>query len=262
MGVTPVARQRRHSRPKRRRGRFGGLYKALSILLAAAAVIVACVVFFRVNSVEVTGNVRYTAQEVIEASGIKMGDNLVGLSRGRVSAAIRTQLPYVESVAVQKVLPDGVVLKVTERVASASVDSAEGRWLMSSQGKLLEKDDGSIRAIQIAGLTATGPYAGGMIQVAEEEGATLGYVKGLLTALEEHGLITQCTALDCSAVTYITLDYGIYRLKLPRDEDYDYYLLLTERALASGTIPEGQRGTLDLTVVKGKAYFRSEDWQP
>lgn len=257
-----MARQRRHSRPKRRRGRFSFLYKVLSILLVAAAVVVACVVFFRVNSVEVVGNVRYTAQEIIEASGIQMGDNLVGLSRSRVSVAIRTQLPYVESVAVQKILPDGVVLKVTERVAAASVDSAEGRWLMSSQGKLLEKDNGTIRAIQITGLTAVGPYAGGMIQVSEEEKITLSYVEELLAAIESHGYLNECTALDCSAVTYITLDYGIYRLKLPRDMDYDYYLQLTEAALASSTIPEGQRGTLDLTVVKGKAYFRSEDWQP
>ena len=83
-----MARQRRHARPKRRRGRFSGLYKVLSILLVAAAVVLACVVFFRVNSVEVEGNVRYTAEDIIEASGIQTGDNLIGLSRSRVSAAI------------------------------------------------------------------------------------------------------------------------------------------------------------------------------
>ena len=76
-----MARQRRHARPKRRRGRFSGLYKVLSILLVAAAVVLACVVFFRVNSVEVEGNVRYTAEDIIEASGIQIGDNLIGLVR-------------------------------------------------------------------------------------------------------------------------------------------------------------------------------------
>ena len=38
-----MARQRRHNRPSRRRGRFSGLYKVLSILLVAAAIIVAWV---------------------------------------------------------------------------------------------------------------------------------------------------------------------------------------------------------------------------
>ena len=240
-----MARQRRHGRPKRRRGRFSGIYKVLSVLLVVAAVVMACVVFFRVNSVEVTGNVRYTSAEVIQASGIQMGDNLITLPRSRISAAIRAQLPYVEGVSIRKALPDGVVLKVTERVAAASVDSSEGRWLMSSQG-----------SVTITGLTAVGPYAGGMIRVPEEEESTLEYVKELLGVLEKRGHLSQCTALDCSMATYMLLDYDIYRLKLPRSGDYDYYIQLAERALTSEKIPEGVAGTLDLTVAEGKAYFK------
>lgn len=257
-----MARQRRHSRPKRRRGRFGGLYKVLSVLLIAAAVIVACVVFFRVNTIEVAGNVRYTAEEIIEASGVKTGDNLITLAGSRVSASIRTQLPYVEGVALQRAYPDGLVIRVTERVAAASVDSAEGRWLISAQGKLLEKDNGSIQTIRIEGLTAVGPYAGGMLQTAEGEELTLDYVKQLLGALEGHGILLQCTALDCAAATSMTLDYGIYRLRLPRGGDYDYCIRLAlsalSRGLESGAIQEGQGGTLDLTVMDGKAYFQPD----
>ena len=253
-----MARQRRHARSRRRRGRFSGLYKVLSVLLAAAAVVLACVVFFRVNYVEVSGNVHYTAEEIIEASGIEIGDNLVGLSRSRVSASICTRLPYVEYVNIKKVLPDGVVLRVSERVAAASVSSAEGRWLISAQGKLLEKDTGAVRSLLINGLTAVGPYPGGMIQVDEGERITLSYVKELLTQLESHGWLEQCTVLDCTAVTSMLLDYGIYRVKLPRGGDYDYYLRLAESALASGKIPEGVGGSLDLTVAEGKVYFRPE----
>lgn len=251
-----MARQRRHARPRRRRGRFSGLYKVLSILLVVSAVILACVVFFRINSVEVVGNVRYTAAEIIEASGIQMGDNLVGLPRSRVSASICAQLPYVESVSIRKALPDGVALSVTERVAAASVESAEGRWLMSAQGKLLEKETGSVNIIEITGLTAVGPYAGGMIQVAEEEQNTLRYVSELLVELEGRGLLSKCTALDCSSVTSMTLDMGIYQVKLPRGGDYSYYLSLMQSALDSGRLPEGVGGTLDLTIAEGKVNFR------
>ena len=249
-----MARQRRHPRSKRRRGRFRGLYKLLSILLIAAAVVLAGVVFFRVNSVEVTGNVRYTAAEVIAASGIEMGDNLVVLPRSRVSAAICANLPYVESVSVKKALPDGVVLVVTERVAAASVESAEGRWLVSAQGKLLELDKGAVETIRITGLTAVGPYPGGMIQAAEGQEATLRYVGELLGELEARGLL----ALDCSAATSMTLDWGIYRVKLPRGGDYSYYLSLTQAALDSGKLPEGVPGTLDLTITEGKVNFKTE----
>ncbi len=257
-----MARQRRHNRPSRRRGRFSGLYKVLSILLVAVAIIVACVVFFRVNSIEVEGNVRYTAQEIIDASGVKTGDNLIALPASRVSASIRAQLPYVEGVTIRRVYPDGLVIRVTERVASASVDSAEGRWLISSQGKLLEKDNGTIRTIQITGMTAVGPYAGGMVQTAEEETLTLEYVKELLGVLESHGMLEQCTSLDCTAAASMTLNYDIYRLKLPRGGEYEYFIRLAQsaltRGLEEGKIQEGQSGLLDLTIADGKAYFQPD----
>ena len=254
-----MARQRRHSRPSRRRGRFGGLYKVMSVLLIAAAVITACVVFFRVNAIQVEGNVRYTAQEVIDASGVKQGDNLIALPGGRVSAAIRAQLPYVEGVTLQRSYPDGLIIRVTERVASASVDSSEGRWLISSQGKLLEKDNGSVKTVQIDGLTAVSPFAGGMLQVAEGEQATLGYVKELLAAVENYGMLEQSTRIECGSATSMTLYYGIYRIKLPRGGDYDYCVRLAQAALdsglSSGKIQEGQGGLLDLTVTEDRARF-------
>ncbi|MDE6588875.1 MAG: hypothetical protein K2K53_00725, partial [Oscillospiraceae bacterium] len=119
-------------------------------------------------------------------------------------------------------------------------------------------DNGSTQAMKITGLTAVGPYPGGMIQVAEEDESTLRYVKELLAELEKLGWLGECTSLDCSAATYMTLDYGIFQLKLPRSGEYDYYLRLTQSVLAREEIPEGVGGTLDLTVVKGKVYFRPE----
>lgn len=256
-----MARQRRHAPSRKRRGRFRLIYKFLSILIVTAAVILACVVFFKINSIEVTGNVRYTAEEIIEASGIQPGDNLIVLPRSRISAAIRTRLPYVEGVVIQRAPPDGVVLKVTERVAAASLDSAEGRWLITSQGKLLEPASGG-QCLTVTGLTALAPYAGGMVQVSEEEKNTLDYVLELLGELEKQGILEQCTALDCSAVTSMTLNYGIYHIKLPRGGDYSYYVLLAlsalDSGLSSGKLQEGQGGTLDLTVTEGKAVFQPD----
>ena len=50
-----MAARRRRNRHRRRRGRFSFLYKLLSFLLIFAAILTGCVVFFRVNQVEVTG---------------------------------------------------------------------------------------------------------------------------------------------------------------------------------------------------------------
>ena len=251
-----MARQRSHKVRRRRRGRFRGLYQLLTVLLAAAAVLVACLVFFRVNGVSVEGNSRYTADEVVEASGIQTGDSLVALSKSQIASLIRTKLPYVEAVAIQRKYPDLVVLTVKERAAAASVYGGGSRWLISSQGKLLERAAGR-SVVEITGLNAISPYAGGNVQVAEKDTATLGYVVELLTVLEQRELLSQCTALDCTSDVSMTLRYGIYDVKFPRGGDYDYMVRLFLAALADERMPQGVPGTLDLTVTEHEVFFRA-----
>lgn len=251
-----MARQRSHKTHRRRRGRFRGVYQFFTVLLAAAAVIAACVVFFRVNEVEVEGNSRYTAEEVVEASGIRTGDNLVGLSKSQVASRVRTGLPYVESVAIQRKFPDGVLLIVKERSAAASIAGGSGRWLISSQGKLLEQQTHQ-KVLPISGLSAISPYAGGIVKVREEKASTLIYALELITALESRELLSRCTELDCSSDRYLLLKFDIYELKLPRDGDYDYLLRMLLNALSSERMPQGVPGTFDFTVKEGEVFFRA-----
>lgn len=249
-----MAQRRRHSR-RRRRGRFGGLYRFLAVLAVIAAVAAACVIFFRVNQVTVEGSNRYTAQEIIDASGVQTGDNLMALSKNQIAYAIRTQLPYVESVSMRRRLPDTLEITVRERVAAASVESGSGPWLISSQGKLLEPANGH-NVVEVIGLRAQEPVAGSNIQVKEEDTNTLEYVTALLTALEEQGMLSACETLDCSPSTYITITWDIYTIKLPRGGDYPYMLRLVHSALASDRMPQNQPGTMDLTVKDGELYFK------
>ena len=95
--------------------------------------------------------------------------------------------------------------------------------------------------------------------MAEGEQATLGYVKELLAAVENYGMLEQSTRIECGSATSMTLYYGIYRIKLPRGGDYDYCVRLAQAALdsglSSGKIQEGQGGLLDLTVTEDRARF-------
>ncbi len=247
-------RQRRHRPYRSRRSRFGPLSKLLSAVAVIAAVVGACVVFFRVNHIEVEGNARYSAEEIIEASGIQIGDNLAALPRSRIASSILSKLPYVEAVVPRRTLPDGVVLVVTERVAAASIDTGEGRWLISAQGKLLEPMTGE-QVVTITGLKALAPMAGADVQVGEEDQATLGYVLALMKAADKYGVLKDYSSIDCTPAAYIGVEYGIYHIRFPRGGDYDYHLRLLTAALESDRMPQDVAGTLDLTVEDGKVHF-------
>ena len=54
--------------------------------------VAACAVFFRVGEIQVTGNSRYTAQEIIDVTGVKVGDNLFLLDRARLAREIQSRV--------------------------------------------------------------------------------------------------------------------------------------------------------------------------
>ena len=116
----------------------------LVIMLAlVAAVVFGVAVFFKVSRVEVQGNSLYSAEQVVQASGIEVGDNLLTLNKATVAGNIITQLPYVEKVSVGRSMPDAVILEVQESTARFAVMSDTNViWLISSSGKALERYDG------------------------------------------------------------------------------------------------------------------------
>ena len=92
-----MARKRGSGR-RHRRNRFGFLYKLLTALVICAVVVVALTMFFRVGTIRVEGNSRYTDQEVIDASGMAVGDNLILLNKHALALRLTEQLPDRKSV--------------------------------------------------------------------------------------------------------------------------------------------------------------------
>ena len=101
-----MAKERKETKYRKRR---------TSILCGILAVLVtACTVFFRVESVAVEGNERYSAEEILAAAAIELGSNLPLTAGELLQDRICTTLPYIESVKVEKHLPTRLVLVVKE----------------------------------------------------------------------------------------------------------------------------------------------------
>ena len=126
-----MARNRSTNR-RRRRGRFSFLMKLLCILLIAGAVVAALTVFFKVQSITVSGNARYTSEEIIAASGIEIEDNLFLLNKYSAAQAIFEKLPYVEEATINRALPDTIVITVRECAAAAGVSSPSESCALSA----------------------------------------------------------------------------------------------------------------------------------
>ena len=249
-----MAARRSSKRTRRRRGRFGFLYKALSLVLILAAIVAGCIVFFRVNDVAVSGESKYTAQEIIDVTGVQQGDNLLLLPRNQIVKRILTQLPYVSNVNLRLSLPDTLLISVT----AALVQGGEGWWIIDARGKLLEQVSApTVRPdlAKVTGVTALLPTAGTKLAVAEEEQTKLSSLTRLLTAMENRAMLGRVGAIDLTAAARLTFLYdGRITVKLPLvDEKVEAKLEGLERAMES--IQDNERGTLDLTRDIGERWY-------
>lgn len=107
-----MAKERKETKYRKRRTSI--LCGILAVLVSAVAVVLACTVFFRVESVAVEGNERYSAEEILAAASIETGSNLPLTAGELIQDRVCTTLPYIESVKVEKHLPTRLVLVVKE----------------------------------------------------------------------------------------------------------------------------------------------------
>ena len=135
-----MARNRR-SRRRRRRGSSGFLYKLLSVLIICGCLVAALTLFFRVDTITVTGQNRYTAEEIREASGITVGENLLLLNKYTASGNITAKLPYIEEIRIHKQLPDTLQIEVKECGTPVAAVQEGVAWLISASGKIVEQKD-------------------------------------------------------------------------------------------------------------------------
>ena len=177
-----MAAKRRNRR--RRRGRAPFPLRLLCLAVVIAAFLGALTMFFRIDMIVVEGNERYTEEQIIEAAGVQKEQNLVLLNKYDVKQAIFDALPYVETVVVNRKYPDALLLTVTECVASAALPGADGTWLMSDSGKILERTatvpDGCVR---VTGCELSEPSVGAQAAFSEEESYKL---DRLLAHVERH----------------------------------------------------------------------------
>lgn len=245
-------------RPKRIKNR-SVLFVPISIIVIVLALFFGFSIFLRISDVEVEGNSFYTAEEIVEASGIERGDNLFFINRSATTSRIYSRLPYIELADVRRSLPNRVVIAVTESQAIAYVTAESGYWVIDEGCKLLSQPDmgGLEGLLRIEGLTPIAPAVGERIEAGQDESAKVTYLSAILKRIALMGLRSDVTAIDMSNVSNPSFDYlGRFTVKLGalgsgEDLDYKFQLLVS----AVGRMQEGDRGTLSIDADRSAVHL-------
>ena len=244
---------RRHGRGRRGR-RFGVLYKLLTLVVVCAAAVLALTLFFKVESVEVTGNSRYSAQEIQDACGVSLGDNLYLLSKPDMVQRLHQQLPYIDEVRVTRRLPNTLCIQVTEFSTVYAVEQEGTVWLLTSGGKIVETAAERGDTPLIDGCELLAPSLGGDVSFALELQNRQESLFALLTALESAELTGDVRAIHLGDPTVLSMDYTErFTVEMPYGADYPR--LLRYLTLVIEELETNLTGVIDLTR-DGEPHFR------
>ena len=112
----------------RRWRRLGAVVLGI-VLLGASLWLLSRTALFDVDEFAVTGTTRLGADEVIEASGLRVGDPLVSVDAGAVARRIEQQ-PWIESASVGRSLDGTIAISIVERVAVGWIDDGSGERVL------------------------------------------------------------------------------------------------------------------------------------
>ena len=253
------------------------LIQLVSIVAMVMALVLCLSIFFRVETITVSGNNAYSAWKVVEASGVETDDYLLTFSKSRACAKIKAELPYVDTVRIGIKLPDTVNIVITEIDVVYAIQDVDGIWwLMTSEGRIMEQTDaaGASEYTKVTGVVLhepapeqqavafqTTPQSPQETEETLPEGETamptpivvteqqkLNAALQILQALELNEVVGEAASVDVSDLTRIILWYGTrYQVNLGDTNNMDYKIACLKYTVSS--LSDYDSGELDISFT-------------
>ena len=197
----PARKKSTVKRRKKRRNR-GKIVLAVFLLISVAILVgLSLTVFFNITDIKVKGDTRYSSEEIIKESGIRVGDNMFLLADGKIEDELTEELPYLASVTLERNLPDKLVISVKE-IAPEYAFKVDGKYLLVGKDKALDSVDKLPKNIALVKCDIEEYEIGKPFSIGEKEET---FTK-ITSALKENSL-TKITEIDITDTSKITMVY-------------------------------------------------------
>ncbi len=227
-------------------------------LIVLLGLILIVLPMFRVQSIEVEGNSIHTTQEIVEASGLEVGQELFSVNRKDVNYGIWTKCRYVDEIAVVRSFNKVKIIVVEKE--NVMVTSFNGKYFSFDADFYVIEESPSeehmrhfltVELPRIQSLTVGGDM------IFENGESDMSYVQQVVSALRERGVLSGVTMIDFSKkynVSYVLSDSC--RVYLGSVSDVSAKLAMTEHILSLKEWTQDTPAVVDVSNLK-KPTFRS-----
>jgi cell division protein FtsQ len=160
-----VAAEAPPARKKKKRKKKRYLLKmTICAALAAGVYMLMTSALFDIQAISVENNEHYTSAQIIDMSGVHVGDNAFQVSMGDVKRRL-VQDPYIRGVKTRRQLPSTLVIHVSEREEAAFLRHGGQFVIIDEDGLALSVVGVEPLLTELASLTVTGAEAGQAVAV-------------------------------------------------------------------------------------------------
>ncbi len=231
-------------------------YFVLFTVIITAAITLSLTVLFKINTIQVIGTSRYSAEDIIKESGILQGDNLFLIQKVSAENSLKEKMPYIGTVTISRKLPGTVQIEISDATVAGIITHQSNYYVIDSIGKVLEQ----VTTIpenfpQIIGLNFADARVGEVITYTDNQQKMA--FTSLVDALMESEF-DKITRIDLSDTYSIQVEYdGRVTMNFGIAEDLVYKARFAKKLFDSEQIKSDEKGILNLTVVteKNQVYF-------
>ncbi len=216
--MRPEERERYEKRlkiVKRNRRILSAVCIALGVI--AVVLVLSMTVLFNISAIKISGTgTTYGEKEIIMASGLNVGDNMVRTNFKKVEERIEKSLPYVMDAVITKTLSGKITIKITETKAAIVIATDDGYIIADAQGKTLATqknlpENSKLMLLKLKGSVSATP---GEVFTFENEEEKKIYDQ-LVSELTTAGMFKDITEMDLTQQSSIKIVYqGRLRLLL------------------------------------------------
>lgn len=259
--ITTEEKRHRQNKKRRLKNSVRNALISIGLLLAllAVGVVLSLTVFFKIETINITGSGMYSTEDITAYCNVDIGDNLFLIDMEKCSENLEQRLPYIYDVEITRELPSTLNLNITEAVPSYMIkNDDESYTLLDDKFKVLENNSAAAAddAIEIQNAGIISNDAG--LPIGFENEATADCLNELSAIIKKLD-VTQATAIssDGKNNNYIVYD-GRITLKLGNLENLENKVYRgiagCEKLMESNP---NAKGTMDLTGGK-QFYFTPE----
>lgn len=217
-------------------------YFLVFALVFTVSAVICLTVLFSVEKITVEGDIPYSAEEIIEASGLEYGENLIRAKTKDTEKKLAETFLYIESVSVRKDFPETIVISVEKCVPYFNIASDNGYLMVSRRGKILDCLKSPVEGlVEIKGFNAAVIKSGEKLTSADEQKEKL--LMQIADTIEKYS-ISGIRSADFTDIYSLTFDYdGRITIEAGSLADIDYKLNCANEIL-SKNISDTKEGYL------------------